>query len=208
VSLTFLLNIVTIDEFISIKLRKTVAILKFAADVFANCVFAGPHPAFYGIEPSTFEELHTLGIRTILSLERKNCPLIAEKWSTYGQDYKHITSNQVGSFFIEDFEAPSMSVLDAIVDTVLESVNNKQPIYIHCRGGYGRTGTILAALLMKKRDYEPTQALYFVRSYYSRRAVESPEQEACLTEYANYLKPQQENMPSSEDPGYSVSLSP
>jgi protein-tyrosine phosphatase len=63
-------------------------------------------------------------------------------------------------FAIPDFGIPSKEnmacVLDAI-DTALSSSNGK--VYVHCRGGIGRTGTAVGCFLSRRRGYTGEAAL-------------------------------------------------
>lgn len=51
---------------------------------------------------------------------------------------------------IPDFTAPSLELFDAVYDAVLSQAKSSKKIAIHCRGGIGRTGTLLAALKLKE----------------------------------------------------------
>ena len=58
-------------------------------------------------------------------------------------DYFHLS--------IEDYGAPSLEELDHAVNYISRQLDNGRPVMVHCSGGKGRTGTILAAYLIKKR---------------------------------------------------------
>ena len=86
---------------------------------------------------------------------------------------------------VRDFTAPTISQLEEFNELVKEAAGD--PVLVHCLGGYGRTGTMLAAYLIKKRGFPAEQAISFVRS---RRpgAVEVEEQVLVLRAYERYLK--------------------
>lgn len=49
---------------------------------------------------------------------------------------------------ILDFTAPSLALIDRAVDFIERRNANGRPVLVHCRAGYGRTGTILACYLV------------------------------------------------------------
>jgi atypical dual specificity phosphatase len=91
---------------------------------------------------------HLLLIRSIVTIKEK--PLPSEWFSSRNNngvvkiDYLHIS--------IEDYGAPSIEELDYAVNYIRRQIDNKKPVMVHCSGGKGRTGTILAAYLIKKED--------------------------------------------------------
>jgi len=125
--------------------------------------------------PST-EELRTLykeGFRILVPLEIRD-------------DINELEDigYEVHPFEIRDFTAPSIEQIDAF-NSIVESSGDKA-ILVHCLGGYGRTGAMLAAYLIKHRGFSAEEAIRFVRE---RRpgAVEVREQIEILYEYERYI---------------------
>ncbi len=85
---------------------------------------------------------------------------------------------------IRDFNAPSVAQIRQFVALVAWSLPQKKTI-VHCQGGTGRTGTMAAAYWIAK-GLSVVQAIAAVRQ---RRphAIETPEQEAVLVQFANSL---------------------
>jgi protein-tyrosine phosphatase len=53
-------------------------------------------------------------------------------------------------------------------------MNNK--IFIHCRGGSGRSGLVVACLLLELYNYSPSEALKLTNKYHSDRKIMSDKQ--------------------------------
>ena len=60
-------------------------------------------------------------------------------------------------------------------------------VAVHCRAGNGRTGTVLAAFIMKEKNLSSREAIAFVRKL-RRGSVETQGQENCLVLYGQYLQ--------------------
>jgi atypical dual specificity phosphatase len=50
------------------------------------------------------------------------------------------------------YRAPFLQGLDYVVNYTNRQIDNGKPVMVHCSGGKGRTETILAAYLIKKRN--------------------------------------------------------
>jgi atypical dual specificity phosphatase len=94
-------------------------------------------------------------------------------------DYFHLS--------IEDYRAPSLEELDYVVNYISRQIDNGRPVMVHCSGGKGRTGTILAAYLLKKRNvlnaYQAINKLRKIRG----ESIQSKDQENIVFDYEKYL---------------------
>jgi protein-tyrosine phosphatase len=86
-------------------------------------------------------------------------------------------------FPIQDFGTPtSMQGLNALVQDILSTVQGGKTVVVHCRGGLGRSGLVVASCLVT-RGYSPDDAFALVRAT-RPGSVETVAQEAYVHEFA------------------------
>lgn len=91
---------------------------------------------------------------------------------------------------IQDKYAPDQHWLDnwlAIRGGICAGLNDGKKIMIHCKGGFGRTGTVAAMILMDF-GYSAADAITTCRNA-RELSVETPAQEQFLMEYSQLLQP-------------------
>lgn len=96
-------------------------------------------------EPLGHDDLEWLfqnGIRALVRMSEKP-KVVSDEIERAGMNDMHEP--------VPDFTAPSQTQLDRIVDFMLESVGNGKPVGVSCGAGLGRTGTVLACYLAKRR---------------------------------------------------------
>jgi atypical dual specificity phosphatase len=71
-------------------------------------------------------------------------------------------------------------------------ISKKKPVMVHCAAGRGRTGTILAAYLIKKENLTANQAIKKIRSV-RPGSIQSDRQEMALYIYEQYLNSKTKN---------------
>ena len=131
--------------------------------------------------------INTQGIRTIVTIKEK--PL-SQEWLSYNNgtnthgsntkiDYLHIS--------VHDYGAPSLEELDYVVNYISRQIDLTKPVMVHCSGGKGRTGTILAAYLIKKSGMTADKAINRL-SRIRGESVQSKDQEKILFTYEKYVK--------------------
>ena len=132
--------------------------------------------------------INTQGIRTIVTIKEK--PL-SQEWLNYNNgtntgaddtkiDYLHIS--------IQDYGAPSLEELDRVVNYISQQVDRARPVMVHCSAGKGRTGTILAAYLIKKENGMTADKAISRLSRIRGESVQSKDQEKILFTYEKYVK--------------------
>jgi len=53
--------------------------------------------------------------------------------------------------------------------TQLANFKNHQKLYVHCKGGHGRAGVVVASILCYYYNIEPNRALELTTQYHSQR---------------------------------------
>ena len=98
------------------------------------------HPDSFGDVMGALEDLHNRGIGAVVSLDENGVP--ASMVEENGMQYIHIP--------IPDFQPPEIAQAREFVDFVKQRKAESKPVAVHCRGGYGRTGTLIACYLISQ----------------------------------------------------------
>ncbi|SRR5579875_747336 len=117
--------------------------------------------------------LRTQGIGAILSLTEK--PLPAEAVAKSQLAVLHLP--------VDDMTAPIPEQLDRALAFIDMQRGQGRAVAVHCKVGQGRTGTVLAAYLIRG-GASVESALHTLRTL-SPGAISAPEQEHALRAYAN-----------------------
>lgn len=94
-------------------------------------------------------------------------------------DYMHLA--------VEDFGSPNIEELVQAVDFIDQQMSNGRPVMVHCAAGKGRTGTVLAAYLVKRQKLTAERAIEKLRSM-RPGSVQSVSQETAVSMYEKYLE--------------------
>ena len=83
------------------------------------------------------------------------------------------------SFPVADFSTPEPATMRRILDALYDAMRDGRTVYLHCRGGVGRTGTVVGCLLVES-GYSASQALQLIARKWQvmakrDRIAESPE---------------------------------
>lgn len=88
---------------------------------------------------------------------------------------------------IEDLSIPTHEEMEAILNEIDLAISNNRPVYVHCLGGIGRTGTVVGCYLMRhgyaKSDtiLDVIQQLRMGAPEYHRPSPEAPLQRRMVT---------------------------
>ncbi|MEE4243581.1 MAG: dual specificity protein phosphatase family protein [Desulfopila sp.] len=97
----------------------------------------GPAPMSY----DHLDHLKSEGIDAIMNLCAEYCDL---------HDIEAGHGFEVYYLPVEDEETPQLQALDKALDWLDESIYLGKKVYVHCRYGIGRTGTIISAYLLRR----------------------------------------------------------
>lgn len=115
-------------------------------------LLAGPLPGARDRE--SVRALLDAGVRCVIDLrtpaEPPGCRVLLEKLC---EDAVWI------GFPILDGGAPSAPSMQAILDAIDASLARDRPVYVHCQGGRGRTGTVVACYWIRHGLYDPEASL-------------------------------------------------
>ena len=123
--------------------------------------------ALFGSFPtqSAVEELEQEGVRFFVDL---TCPG-EQKIVPYTTNGKYI------SYPIIDRNTPTDSY-DFVcfivkIATIIKNLSSNERLYIHCKGGHGRSGVVVAILLSHMFSLSPEHAIEYTTKYHSKREV-------------------------------------
>lgn len=116
--------------------------------------------------------LGRLGITSLVTLTKSDIP--AELLSRHGLGGLHLP--------IRHGEPPTVAQTSMLLIRMQGMLRAGEVLAVHCSDGLGRTGTVLAAWLMREQGLSAEEVLKRLRQI-DPRFVESPEQEAFLRAY-------------------------
>jgi hypothetical protein len=124
----------------------------------ANKALFGSYPSIEGIK-----ELHKNKVKYFIDL-------------TYPDEkgiHKYKTDFFYLNFPIRDHRVPrcwrSFAKFIIQLAKIIKNLKNNEKIYIHCRGGHGRSGVVVASLLCYMKKISPSEAISQTTKYHNQR---------------------------------------
>lgn len=102
-------------------------------------------------------------------LVKYNVPTLLTRYSELNLDVLHSP--------IPDYGLPEVSQMKTILSWIHKRIKSKENILIHCVGGLGRSGTVMAIYAKAYLGKSGIDAIEYVRSIRGEEAVETQEQQ-------------------------------
>jgi atypical dual specificity phosphatase len=142
------------------------------------------------ITVNQFKWLIDHGIRTIITVREVPLPFGWIQLSNQNKGIQDSSNTSTISYLhvpVEDYKAPTMDQIKSTVSYIEHHlVSNGSCILVHCAAGKGRTGTILAAYLIKKDRLSAEETIRRLRTL-RPGSIQTQIQEQALHAYADYL---------------------
>lgn len=133
---------------------------------------ATPMPGLIGPIDEDLELLKHAGITALITLTEQD--ISADALARHGLRNLH--------FPIPDREAPSAAETDVLVSQMNDMLAHGEVLAVHCLAGLGRTGTVLAAYMVREKGLSAQAALDQIR-HFNQQFVQTGDQEDFLVEY-------------------------
>jgi ADP-ribosylglycohydrolase/protein-tyrosine phosphatase len=137
-----------------------------------------------------------VGIRQIINLMQPNeTDHSGKPFTGYRQDVHSIAEEKKVTVScqripIADLSVPTVTEMKKILDAVMAGMERGEPVYVHCWGGIGRTGTAVGCFLLRSGMATPGDVFSFIanlRKNDPKRHRTSPETETQRQFVINWL---------------------
>ncbi|KPP79848.1 dual specificity protein phosphatase 23-like [Scleropages formosus] len=126
--------------------------------------------------PAHYQYLLNNGIKHLVCLCERKPP--------YHDTCPEITLHHIK---IEDFCPPRIDQIERFLSIVEDANSKGQGVAVHCMHGFGRTGTMLACYLVKKKKITGVEAINEIRQL-RRGSIETHEQEKAVVQFHSHSR--------------------
>jgi len=130
-----------------------------------RCSYFIPDKALFGSFPTqdAVYELEASGVRYFVDLTDRN----EEKTVPYKTNFEYIKYPIQDRKIPENWKTFAQLILELC--DMIRNLKTGELIYVHCRGGHGRSGVLVACILCHYYQITPDEALRQTSTYHSRR---------------------------------------
>jgi predicted NAD-dependent protein-ADP-ribosyltransferase YbiA (DUF1768 family) len=129
-----------------------------------KCSYFIPEKALFGSFPSqaTVDMLEEMGIRYFIDLTEVGEPNVEP----------YITRYNFIKYPVKDHSYPNdWKTFSQLIIKISDLIKNGNKVYIHCKGGHGRSGILVACILCFMYNLHPNEAIKRTTYYHSKRPV-------------------------------------
>ena len=198
----------------SLKIKKDIQ-SDYSNWVIPGLLMCGPYPYVDGINFPTNEEGDlNLGsiindeIDTFICLQAEIPPQCSQNFEINHpyfpkfEYYSKVLNNNFLFYYfpIKDGTIPPINIMILYIKAILEIIRKGRKIYVHCAGGHGRSGTVLACIIGSIYDLTIEEILEYIqnqhdsrritdkRARYPTRSPNTNEQIQFVKEYLTFIK--------------------
>jgi protein-tyrosine phosphatase/nicotinamidase-related amidase len=119
------------------------------------------------------------GIQNVVTIVSKEelaqygVPDLLNAYSEVDLNFHHLT--------VVDQGTPTLDEMKKVIAFMQDAIKKNEKVLVHCVGGIGRTGMVVACYLKQFHKMDTQKAIELVRTSRSPRSIESPEQENFVT---------------------------
>jgi hypothetical protein len=109
------------------------------------------------------------GIRSVVNLmEGEECNFIGKKLIDYSDEMLKIAKESkielaINRFPIKDLDIPPVDFMVEILNHIKKDILEEKPVYVHCWGGIGRTGTTVGSFLINEGICDVKEVIDFIK---------------------------------------------
>jgi protein-tyrosine phosphatase len=132
------------------------------------CSYFIKDKAIFGSFPTqeSVYELENEGVRYFVDLTDNDKE---KKITSYITNYTYINFPIKDNYIPTDWIAFAMLILR--ITKIIRELRSKERIYIHCKGGHGRSGIVVACLLCNIFELSPLDSLEYTTKCHSNRSI-------------------------------------